>query len=205
MLTGDISAGDISYGPIGLLQPLTVYPSEMVYWSNLPTVSIIQALHFDIHGNAKRVKVFWTAFTGSQSLQWRLSGSVMFLTQVWGTILRAVVNYVVIVSVVNAQREILLDPVRTNVWSGQAPQSTNSAAVTWSLAKQLYGPSGPYFIIPMSLLIGFVPTTIQWFISKRWPKIGPFRVDTISLPIIYSYTAFLPMHHASSYACVLYS
>ncbi|KAI0699590.1 hypothetical protein BC835DRAFT_1331003, partial [Cytidiella melzeri] len=46
------------------------------------------------------------------------------------------------------------------------------------------------------------PTTIQWFISKRWPKIGPFRVDTISLPIIYSYTAFLPMHQASSYACV---
>ncbi|KAI0705191.1 oligopeptide transporter [Cytidiella melzeri] len=116
---------------------------------------------------------------------------VMFLTQVWGTILGAVVNYVVMVSVVDAQREILLDPVGTNVWSGQAPQSTNSAAVTWSLAKQLYGPSGPYFIIPMSLLVGLVPTTIQWFIGKRWPKIGPFRVDAISLPIIYSYTAYL--------------
>ncbi|KAI0685505.1 hypothetical protein BC835DRAFT_1309950 [Cytidiella melzeri] len=35
------------------------------------------------------------------------------------------------------------------------------------------------------------------------PKIGPFRVDTISLPIIYSYTAFLPMHQASSRATVI--
>ena len=70
------------------------------------------------------------------------------------------------VSVVDAQREILLSPTGTNVWSGQVPQSLNSAAVTWSLAKQLYGFNGPYWIIPMSLVIGTVPTTIQWFINK---------------------------------------
>jgi hypothetical protein len=44
------------------LRPLTVYPSEMVYWSNLPTVSIFQALHFDIKSNSKRFRVFWIAF-----------------------------------------------------------------------------------------------------------------------------------------------
>ena len=60
---------------------------------------------------------------------------VMFLTQIWGTLLGAVVNYgechmgylvcqlkdteyvtVVMVSVVDAQREILLDPTGTNIW-----------------------------------------------------------------------------------------
>ena len=46
---------------------------------------------------------------------------------------------VVMVSVVDAQREILLSPTGTNVWSGQVPQAANSAAVTWSLAKELYG------------------------------------------------------------------
>ena len=40
----------------------------------------------------------------------------MFITQVWGTILGAIVNYVVMVSVVDAQREILLDPMGTNIW-----------------------------------------------------------------------------------------
>ncbi|KAF7426004.1 hypothetical protein PC9H_008366 [Pleurotus ostreatus] len=54
----------------------------------------------------------------------------MFLTQVYGTILGAVVNYVVMVSVVDAQRETLLDPIGSNVWSGQAIQTANSAAIT---------------------------------------------------------------------------
>lgn len=70
------------------------------------------------------------------------------------------------ISVVDAQREVLLNPVGTNVWSGQVVQGLNSAAVTWSLAKELYGPSGPYFLIPLSLVIGMVPTTIQWLISR---------------------------------------
>ena len=45
-------------------------------------------------------------------------------------------------------------------------QSLNSEAVTWSLAKELYGFNGPYWIIPMSLIIGIVPTFFQWIIAK---------------------------------------
>ena len=70
------------------------------------------------------------------------------------------------VSVVVAQRDILLSPTGTNVWSGQVPQSANSAAVTWSLAKELYGFNGPYWSVPLSLLIGMVPTVFQWLICK---------------------------------------
>ena len=72
----------------------------------------------------------------------------------------------VMASIVTAQREVLLDPIGTNVWSGQAVQSLNSAAVTWSLAKDLYGASGPYVWVPLSLLFGMVPTFFQWLISK---------------------------------------
>ena len=50
--------------------------------------------------------------------------------------------------------------------SGQYPQNLNSAAVTWSLAKQLYGPHGPYIWIPLALVFGAVPTAIQWAIAK---------------------------------------
>ncbi|KAF9525053.1 oligopeptide transporter [Crepidotus variabilis] len=115
----------------------------------------------------------------------------MFLTQVWGTIIGAIVNYVVMVSVVDAQREVLLSPTGTNVWSGQVTQSLNSAAVTWALAKDLYSFKGPYWIVPMSLLIGMVPTTIQWLIHKRWPKIGPVTVSNIILPIIYMFAGWM--------------
>ncbi|KAF8348553.1 OPT oligopeptide transporter protein-domain-containing protein [Amanita rubescens] len=116
---------------------------------------------------------------------------VMFLTQVWGTILGAMVNYVVMVSIVTVRREILLDPIGNNVWSGQYTQTLNTNAVTWSLAKKVYGRNGPYFIVPMGLAIGMGPTFFQWLIWKRWPKIGLVRVDSIILPIIYMYTAAL--------------
>ena len=70
------------------------------------------------------------------------------------------------VSITGSQRELLLDPKGDNVWSGLLVQSLNSDAITWSLAKQLYGPSGPYFIIPLGIFIGFAGTFVHWLINK---------------------------------------
>ena len=70
------------------------------------------------------------------------------------------------VSITGAQREILLNPTGNNIWSGQVVQALNSNAITWSLAKELYGPSGPYFIIPMGIFIGFAVTVVHWFVNK---------------------------------------
>ncbi|KAF9242072.1 OPT oligopeptide transporter protein-domain-containing protein [Melanogaster broomeanus] len=100
----------------------------------------------------------------------------MFVTQVWGTILGAAINYVVMVSVVDAQR--------TNVWSGQVVQSLNSAAVTWSLAKELYGTGGRYFFVPISLFIGMSTTF-------RWPYIGPVKLTISYYPSIYMCSGWL--------------
>jgi hypothetical protein len=41
---------------------------------------------------------------------------------------------------------------RINIWS---VQKVNSHAITWSFAKQLYGPSGPYLAIVMGVFGGF--------------------------------------------------
>ncbi|KAL4067063.1 OPT oligopeptide transporter protein-domain-containing protein [Scleroderma yunnanense] len=109
----------------------------------------------------------------------------MFFTQVWGTIL------VIMVSIVNSERNTILSPTGTNVWSGQVVQSLNSDAVMWSLAKEVYGPGGQYFIVPLSFLIGIVMTVIQWLIWRRWPRIGPIKVDSIILPIICMYSAWM--------------
>lgn len=70
------------------------------------------------------------------------------------------------VSVTGSQRELLLDPTGNNIWSGLQIQSLNSHAITWSLAKQLYGPSGPYFVIPLGIFIGFAATSVHWLINK---------------------------------------
>jgi len=59
------STACFGYGIVGIMRPLTVYPSEMVYWVNLPTVAVFQTLHFETAANHRRVKLFrvWTAFT----------------------------------------------------------------------------------------------------------------------------------------------
>ncbi|KDQ33722.1 OPT superfamily [Pleurotus ostreatus PC15] len=116
---------------------------------------------------------------------------VMFAAQLWGTCLGAAINYIVMVSIVDSQRDVLLRPNGSNVWSGQSVQMLNSAAVTWSLAKDLYGFKGPYWIVPMSLLLGTIPTCVQWLLWKRWRKIGPIPLDKVVLPIIYMYSAWM--------------
>lgn len=70
------------------------------------------------------------------------------------------------VTITGSQRKLLLDPIGNNIWSGLQIQSLNSNAITWSLAKQLYGPSGPYFVIPLGIFIGFAATFVHWLINK---------------------------------------
>ncbi|KAH9913913.1 OPT oligopeptide transporter protein-domain-containing protein, partial [Fomitopsis serialis] len=63
----------------------------------------------------------------------------MFVTQVWGTILGKHRHTYGHGSIVDAQRDILLSPEGTNVWSGQTVQSLNSAA---SPALPAHRPTG---------------------------------------------------------------
>lgn len=109
---------------------------------------------------------------------------VLFIAQIWGTLLGAFVNYAVMAAIVSAQKETLLDPVGTSVWAGQAVQSLNSQAVTWSLAGKIYGLHG-YVWVPVGLLLGAIPTIFQYLLFKRYPVIGGVRVDRIILPVIY--------------------
>ncbi|KAF8311038.1 oligopeptide transporter [Cantharellus anzutake] len=115
----------------------------------------------------------------------------LFMAQIWGTLLGAFINYAVMTSIIVSQKDTLLDPIGTNVWSGATVQSLNSAAVTWSLAGKIYGASGPYVWVPVGLLFGMIPTGIQYLIFKRWPVIKGIHVDRIILPVIYMFAGFL--------------
>lgn len=49
----------------GLLRPLIIYPSEMVYWYTLPMVAVFQMLHFEKDKQQQRVKMFCYLFCGT--------------------------------------------------------------------------------------------------------------------------------------------
>ncbi|RDI88757.1 hypothetical protein Vi05172_g1429 [Venturia inaequalis] len=103
---------------------------------------------------------------------------VMFLTQIYGTLLGAALNYVVMTTIVTNKREILLDPIGNNAWSGSTVQSLNTQAVTWALAKEVYGAHSRYFIVPMGLLIGLTLPALHWSLIKLFPALKKLPVNT---------------------------
>ncbi|KAH8752997.1 peptide transporter MTD1, partial [Diaporthe sp. PMI_573] len=103
---------------------------------------------------------------------------VMFGTQIYGTLLGAALNYVVMTTIVTNEREVLLDPVGTNVWSGSTVQSLNSQAITWALAKDMYGLAGRYVIVPLGLLIGAAFPVLHWGLARVFPRVRQWPINT---------------------------
>ncbi|RKU40426.1 hypothetical protein DL546_002670 [Coniochaeta pulveracea] len=79
---------------------------------------------------------------------------VMFLTQVYGTILGGFINYAVMISIVGSNREVLRDSNGNASWSGATIQSFNTNAASWALARYLYKAGGMYEMVPVGLAIG---------------------------------------------------
>ncbi|PKX90429.1 OPT family oligopeptide transporter [Aspergillus novofumigatus IBT 16806] len=103
---------------------------------------------------------------------------IMFATQIYGTLLGAGLNYAVMTTIVSNQREILLDPAGNSVWSGSAVQSMNSQAITWALARDVYGVNGRYLIVPLGLLIGLALPVMHWGLNRVFPRVRSWPLNT---------------------------
>ncbi|KAH6661498.1 oligopeptide transporter 8 [Plectosphaerella plurivora] len=114
-------------------------------------------------------------------IPWR----TMFLIQTYGSLFGTALNYVIMNTITKNQREILLDPLGNQVWSGRKIQSLNTTAVTWSMAKYVYGfKNGGYGIVPLSMLIGACIPVILWLIHKKYKTIYGWEVRKLVLPVV---------------------
>jgi len=119
----------------------------------------------------------------------KLAPRVTFLMQMAGTVVGAILNYIMMLSIINNNREALLSISGTRLWSGQNAQTYNSNAISWgALAPQMFGPKGVYHMVPISLAIGVVLPFPFWFAHRAWPKAGFQRFNT---SIIMQYSCFL--------------
>ncbi|EPQ30086.1 uncharacterized protein PFL1_02203 [Pseudozyma flocculosa PF-1] len=125
----------------------------------------------------------------------------MFVTQVIGTIYGAAVSYAVMTSIVSQKLEVLLDQNGSSAWSGAYFQSLNASAVTWSLAKYMYGSKTPYFVIPMAVLIGMAAVVVHWIIHRRFPTVAGYSTSDLVLPTVFLYSAWL----TSGQNCIMLS
>ncbi|KIY43831.1 OPT superfamily oligopeptide transporter [Fistulina hepatica ATCC 64428] len=112
----------------------------------------------------------------------KLPPRVTFTILIQKLILISLLNYLIMRTVVNSHREILLSVQGTNVWSGATIQSFNSDAIGWgALGKYLYSPHSRYGIVPLSIMIGlFVPVPF-WLLHRRFPK---WHLDQLITPML---------------------
>lgn len=103
----------------------------------------------------------------------KLPPRVTFFAQISGAIVGSVLNYVMIVNIVDNNRDALLSIAGTRLWSGQNAQSFNSNAISWgALGPQMFGRGGTYTMVPIALAIGLVLPIPFWLAHRRWPKAG---------------------------------
>lgn len=118
-------------------------------------------------------------------------------------------NYVIMLSVINQQREALLSISGTRVsqpvlrvtrvltlfarpdqlWSGQNAQSYNSNAIAYgALAQQMFAAGKTYQMVPAALGIGCLLPIPVWLLHRRFPNFGFNNIHTY---IITQYSCYM--------------
>ncbi|KAJ3488990.1 hypothetical protein NLI96_g2467 [Meripilus lineatus] len=119
----------------------------------------------------------------------KLAPRVTFSMQMIGTVVGAILNYVMMLSIITNNRDALLSVSGTRLWSGQNAQGYNSNAISWgALAPQMFGPGSTYKMVPISLAIGVILPFPFYFAHRMWPKVG---FNNLNTSIIMQYSCFL--------------
>ncbi|KAJ3903968.1 OPT oligopeptide transporter protein-domain-containing protein [Lentinula edodes] len=119
----------------------------------------------------------------------KLPPRAAFTAQIIGTLFGAILNYVLMNSIIDNQREILLSIEGTNIWSGQQPQQYNSQAIAWGgLAHELFANGKRYQWVAWAYVVGLVVPVPFWLVHRYYPKL---RADYLYTPVICYYIGWL--------------
>ncbi|KAJ7678482.1 OPT oligopeptide transporter [Mycena rosella] len=125
----------------------------------------------------------------------KLPPRITFGVQMAGSIVGSVFNYTMMKTIVANNREALIDPIGTRLWSGWIVQQYNSASIAMgALGKDLFSFGKPYWLIPFAMFLGlFVPLPfwLVWKFSDPKSRIAKFA-KYLNLPIILLYIGYLP-------------
>jgi hypothetical protein len=203
---------DVPSGTCTLLHGLTMSltaPSSLAWTSS--SASIVRCSHLRSSDPA------------NPQLTVKIPPRVMFLTQIYGTVLGGFINYAVMISIVAGNKELLADSNGDASWSGATIQSYNTNASTWALAAYLYKQGAAYSIVPFGLLIGaaivvahritvqvcirfLFPITVfdrHLIIHQFVPKIGNFNLREINFPTFLQFAGYIPYNQSQT--CVILS
>ncbi|KAK7683103.1 hypothetical protein QCA50_013776 [Cerrena zonata] len=155
----------------------------------------IANMYVNLYGNSTAYQTLYMLQDLKLGQYTKLPPRATFAAQMAGSILGSIFNYTMMVSIVSNNREVLLDPVGTRVWSGWIIQQYNSASVAMgALGKELFTVGKPYWLVPLAIFLGFFLPIPFWLIH-RYSKSGSMisKVSAyINTPIIALYVGYLP-------------
>lgn len=108
------------------------------------------------------------------------------LTQCYATVTGAFIGWGILTRIIENKREILLDPVGNNQWSGSYYMSLNSQAVEWALADKVFAVGTGYVIVPIGIFIGACIPVVHWLMANRFSIIRQAG-DMITTPLFIAY------------------
>ncbi|KLO16064.1 OPT oligopeptide transporter [Schizopora paradoxa] len=119
----------------------------------------------------------------------KLAPRAAFTAQTIGTLLGCILNFTLMNSIIDNQREILLSVEGTNIWSGQQPQQYNSQAIAWGgLAHELFANGKRYDWVAWAYVLGLIVPVPFWLVHKKYPSL---RLDYLYTPVICYYIGWL--------------
>jgi len=110
-----------------------------------------------------------------------LSPLSVVCSQLIGTLVGGLTHYVLMLSILNTQRDVLLLPNGNGVFTGMVLSTFAAESTTWGVfSRKLYLTGQRYAIVPYSLAIGFL-LPIPLFLLHLWkPRFG-FNKINVSL------------------------
>ncbi|KZP23288.1 OPT superfamily oligopeptide transporter [Athelia psychrophila] len=119
----------------------------------------------------------------------KLPPRAAFTAQIIGTLFGAVLNFVLMNSIIDNQTPILLSPEGSNIWSGQQPQQYNSQAIAWGgLAHELFAAGKRYQWVSWAYVVGLIVPVPFWVVHRYYPRL---RADYLYTPIIAYFIGWL--------------
>ncbi|KAJ9110267.1 hypothetical protein QFC19_001670 [Naganishia cerealis] len=146
-------------------------------------------MYFAMLGNNPQVQAIALLEDLKLGIYIKLPPRITFLYQMLGTVIGAILNYVIMLSVIDQQREALLSISGTRLWSGQNAQSYNSNAISYgALAQQMFSANSTYYMVPAALGIGCLLPVPFYILHRFYPKFGFQNVHTA---IIAQYSCYM--------------
>ncbi|KAH3662227.1 hypothetical protein OGAPHI_005475 [Ogataea philodendri] len=163
---------------------------QMIGGFSMPKQSPLANMYFTLYGYNSVGQAFSLLSDLKMGHYVKLPPKDTFAAQLIGTVIGSIFNYIMMNQIVDEQFDLLKDIQSTSaIWSGQNVQQYNTQGIAWgALAKELFVIGKTYYIVPLSLVIGFglpLPFYLAHRLRPTW------RFDTIKTPVLVWYVGWL--------------